>query len=45
LNERVHVEDLGVQGTIILKLTLKMYNGRAWSELVWLRIGTLGGLL
>jgi len=39
------VEDLGVEKVIILKLTLKLYDGRAWSELLWYRVGPSGGLL
>jgi hypothetical protein len=36
----------GVDGRIISKLILKKWNGwRAWTGLVWLTIGTLGGLL
>jgi hypothetical protein len=34
------LEDLGVDGRIILK-----WGMRAWSGLIWTRIGTCGGLL
>jgi hypothetical protein len=36
-------EDLGVEGTITLKLIFKSGIG-AWTGLIWLRIGRGGGL-
>jgi hypothetical protein len=39
------LEDLGVRGRITLKLIFRNYNGRVWTGLIWLRIGTSGGLL
>ena len=44
LRERVHLEDLGVDGRITLELTLKTSVGRAWTELIWVRKGSSGGL-
>ena len=41
LSEIDHLEDLVVEGRIILKLILKW--DRSWTGLVWLRIGTCGG--
>ena len=38
------MEDIDVDGSIILKSTLKKYNGRA-AGFVWLRIGISDGLL
>jgi hypothetical protein len=43
--ERDYLEDIDVDGRIILKLTLKKRDGGAGTRLVWLRIGTRGGRL
>jgi hypothetical protein len=40
-----HLEDLGVDGRILLQWTLKKYYELAWKGLSWLRIKTVGGLL
>ena len=45
LRERDNFEDIDVNGRIILKRALKNSDGKAWSEFIWLRIGTGGGLL
>jgi hypothetical protein len=39
------LEHLGADGRIILKCILKKPVGRAWTGLIWLRIGTGGGIL
>jgi hypothetical protein len=39
------LEDPGVDGRIILKLTCERLDGGAWTGSIWLRIGTSGGLL
>jgi hypothetical protein len=40
-----HLEDLGVDGSIILKCVIKKREREAWTGFIWLRIGTGGGLL
>jgi len=40
-----HFQDLDTDGRIILKWTLRNWNEKARTGLVWLRIGTSGGLL
>jgi hypothetical protein len=34
LKERVHLEDLGVEGRILLKWISKRWNGEAWTGLI-----------
>jgi hypothetical protein len=43
--ERDHWEDQDVGGWAILKWILERQDGMEWSGLIWLRIGTSGGLL
>jgi hypothetical protein len=42
---RSHLEDPGVDERIILNCILKNWDGWTWTGLIWLRIGTGGGLL
>jgi hypothetical protein len=45
LRTRDHLQDLGVDGRIILKRIFKKWDGAAWTGFIWLRNGTGGGLL
>jgi hypothetical protein len=40
-----HSEDLDVSVWIILRWILERYDVAVWAKLIWLRIGTSGGLL
>ena len=40
--ERDKLEDLGVDGRIILRLIFRKWDVGAWTGLIWLRIG-IGG--
>jgi hypothetical protein len=42
---RTNLKDLCVDGGIILELIFKKYGRKALTGLIWLRIGTGGGLL
>jgi hypothetical protein len=44
LKEIDNLEDLSVDGMVILKWTLKEHNGIAWIGFIWLKTGKSGGL-
>jgi hypothetical protein len=44
LREGDHLKDPGVDGRMILKW-IKKWDRGAWTEFIWLRIGTGAGLL
>ena len=45
LRERVHLEDPGVDGRIILRWIFRKWDVRAWNGSIWYRIGTGGRYL
>jgi len=45
LRESDHLEDLSVDGRIILKWIIKKWYGEVWTGLIWVGIGTGGGHL
>ena len=40
--ERCHLEDISVDGRIILKMIFKRWDGEVLPRLLWLRLGTGG---
>jgi hypothetical protein len=45
LKRRDYLEDLDIDGSIILKRMLEKWGGKVWTGFIWLRIGTSGWLL
>jgi hypothetical protein len=45
LRERDHLEDISVDGKIILEWILNKLFGKAWDGYIWLRIRTIGRFL
>jgi hypothetical protein len=44
VKERDHLDDLGVDGSGVLKYIFKKWDGWVWTGFIWLRIGTSGEL-
>jgi hypothetical protein len=42
---RNHLENPSVDGRILLKWIFKKSSDRTWNGLIWIRRGTIGGLL
>jgi hypothetical protein len=42
---RKGLEDVSVDGRIILNCTLKKLDGTSWNGLIWLRLSTCDGFL
>ena len=45
LRDRDHLEDIGVDGRIILRWIFRKWDVGVWTGSSWLRIGTVGGHL
>jgi hypothetical protein len=45
MRARDHLEELRVGGSIILKSILNKSVWTLWTGFIWIRIGTVGGLL
>jgi hypothetical protein len=45
LKGRDHLEDMGLDEKMILEWILEKQGGKGWTGVIWLRIGTSGGLL
>ena len=43
MSEREHLENVGVDGRIILKIDIQVEDCEGWTELTWLRVRTGGG--
>jgi len=45
VKQRVHLVEPKMDGMIIRLVIFKIWDGKFWTEFIWLRIGISGGLL